>query len=116
MSARVLCLRLLDDGPATIPEMCDILQANKKTIGSAMADARRAGEVHVTAWVRNTRGLMSPVFARGPGVDAQKPKPFTKRQRNQRCDKRRGKLRLVRQRVKRGNAPAIPLWLAPLAA
>jgi hypothetical protein len=55
-----------------------------------LRDARLSGQAHIMEWrKRSNGGRPTPVYAIGPGESAEKPAPFTIREKNQRVRQRK---------------------------
>src|SRR6476469_5251908 len=87
---------LLSVAPMTRTEICDAENGDKDRISSIITRMRRSGRIHIFKYVRGPvlgeRDYIRAVYKLGPGVDAKKPRPLTKKEvsrRNKRYDPRK---------------------------
>ena len=80
-------------GPMTRDELCKTLGRERKTVAGVIARLRSTGRVHIAEWRRhatNQREYPRPVYAAGPGVDAERPPKVERKEANRRYRKIRG--------------------------
>lgn len=98
--------RVLDAMPGTRRAIEDATGLAKNTVWRWVEDIHAKNECHIKAWERPERGPYMPVYAKGPGEDAQCTiEPLTEAEKSQRYRKKARKdgswqHRLVRERAK----------------
>ena len=80
-------------GAMTRDELCRLTGQERHVVVAVLKRLRDTGRVHITEWRRHAPGQREyprPVYAAGPGVDAERPPKIERKEANRRYRKIRG--------------------------
>ncbi len=80
-------------GDMTRDELCKALGQDRRKVAGVLNRMRSTGRVHIAEWRRHATGQREyprPVYAAGPGVDAERPPRIGRKEANRRYRKIRG--------------------------
>lgn len=130
MSTPTVLLDLLDNGPATRPRILERTGLSWQSVMRAIRELHESLEprVHIESWqtsvtaknpkAKRAQRRYAPVFAYGAGLDALKPAPLTRAERNARYKARPAARKVInaaeRKRHWRDRAPRRDKMIAAL--